>query len=77
MSQRLEECLPGLAQRAFATNDPPEAQLGSVGTAHVFHQAWLDLQGAALVSGWPVGRKSSSTEADRDVDCRLTQRLAS
>ena len=43
MSQRLEACLPELAARAFATHDPPEAQLGSGGgTAHVLQQAWRD-----------------------------------
>ena len=41
MSRQLSEYAPELADRAFATHDPPDAQLGSGGgTAHVLHQAW-------------------------------------
>ena len=42
MCDHLGDYDPDLAARAFATCDPPEAQLGSGGgTAHVLNQAWL------------------------------------
>ena len=41
MCQKLSDYVPELAARAFATFDPPKAQLGSGGgTAHVLNQAW-------------------------------------
>ena len=41
MCRHLEKYQRELAHRAFATYDPPDAQLGSGGgTAHVLHEAW-------------------------------------
>jgi galactokinase/mevalonate kinase-like predicted kinase len=41
MCQSLPDCVPELAQRCFATFDPPGAQLGSGGgTAYLLEQAW-------------------------------------
>ena len=41
MCQQLADYHPELANRSFATFDPPHSQLGSGGgTAHVLHQAW-------------------------------------
>jgi galactokinase/mevalonate kinase-like predicted kinase len=41
MCRRLTECEPEVAERAFATFDPPGGQLGSGGgTAYVLEQAW-------------------------------------
>lgn len=46
MCQHLGDYHPELAARAFATYDPPKAQLGSGGgTAHVLHQAWKGMAG--------------------------------
>lgn len=46
MCQQLADYHPDLANRSFATFDPPNAQLGSGGgTAHVLHQAWKNAQG--------------------------------
>ncbi|MCM2371917.1 bifunctional fucokinase/fucose-1-phosphate guanylyltransferase [Aporhodopirellula aestuarii] len=41
MCRQLPDVRPDLANRVFATHDPPEAQLGSGGgTAHVLAEAW-------------------------------------
>ena len=48
MCRNLDEYQPELARRAFATYDPPDAQLGSGGgTAHVLHEAWKHGQQSA------------------------------
>ena len=54
MCQQLADYHPDLADRAFATFDPPGAQLGSGGgTAHVLHQAWKNDQAkSANFSDW-------------------------
>ena len=41
MCRQLQHCHPAVADRAFVTHDPPDAQLGSGGgTAHVMAEAW-------------------------------------
>ena len=57
MCQQLADYHPELAGRAFATFDPPDAQLGSGGgTAHVLHQAWQNTENKpASFSGWVSG----------------------
>ena len=41
MCRQLSDCHPEVADRAFVTHDPPDAQLGSGGgTAHVMAEAW-------------------------------------
>ena len=54
MCRQLDQFQPEVARRAFATYDPPEAQLGSGGgTAHVLHQAWKnDPKNKAGFSDW-------------------------
>ena len=54
MCQQLADYHPDLSDRAFATFDPPGAQLGSGGgTAHVLHQAWKNDQAKfANFSDW-------------------------
>ena len=48
MCQQLADYHPDLANRSFATFDPPNAQLGSGGgTAHVLNQAWKSWQAKA------------------------------
>ena len=54
MCRQLADYQPDLAERAFATFDPPDAQLGSGGgTAHVLHQAWnYDRTKSASFNDW-------------------------
>ena len=53
MCDHLGDYDPDLAARAFATCDPPEAQLGSGGgTAHVLNQAWNDAGQTQSFSDW-------------------------
>jgi galactokinase/mevalonate kinase-like predicted kinase len=52
MCGHLAECEPAVAERAFATFDPPGQQLGSGGgTAYVLEQAWRD-SGEPSFSQW-------------------------
>ncbi len=52
MCNHLDDCEPAVAQRAFATFDPPGQQLGSGGgTAYVLEQAWRN-SGEASFSQW-------------------------
>ena len=52
MCGHLADCEPAVAERAFATFDPPGQQLGSGGgTAYVLEQAWRD-SGIASFSEW-------------------------
>ena len=53
MCRQLADYQPEVATRAFATHDPPDAQLGSGGgTAHVLHQAWNDDKANIGFSDW-------------------------
>lgn len=54
MCRQLADCHPELAQRAFATHDPVDKQLGSGGgTAHVLYQAWKDSDNSSVsFSDW-------------------------
>ena len=55
MCRHLAECEPAVAERAFATFDPPGQQLGSGGgTAYVLEQAWRD-SGEQSFSKWLEG----------------------
>lgn len=52
MCGHLSDCEPAVAERAFATFDPPGQQLGSGGgTAYVLEQAWRD-SGMPSFSEW-------------------------
>jgi galactokinase/mevalonate kinase-like predicted kinase len=52
MCGHLSDCEPAVAQRAYATFDPPGQQLGSGGgTAYVLEQAWRD-SGEPSFSKW-------------------------
>ncbi len=52
MCGHLADCEPAVAERAFATFDPPGQQLGSGGgTAYVLEQAWRD-SGEASFAEW-------------------------
>jgi len=52
MCRNLEACAPEVAERAFATFDPPEQQLGSGGgTTYLLEQAWKD-SGMESFSEW-------------------------
>ncbi|TWT82448.1 D-glycero-alpha-D-manno-heptose 7-phosphate kinase [Planctomycetes bacterium CA13] len=52
MAKQLKNCYPKLAQRCFATFDPPQTQLGSGGgTAHVLHESWQN-DGQSAFSDW-------------------------
>ena len=56
MCQSLPECEPELAERCFATFDPPQSQLGSGGgTAYLLEQAWRD-SGSESFSQWLTNR---------------------